>query len=176
MEIVLVTGGARSGKSRWAQERALETGGAAVTVVATATVTDEEMARRIWRHREERLEGWTTSEEPLDAARAIREATDDVVLLDCLTLLVANVMLNVEPQEEPALLAAARRATEELLEAAAGREGTLLVVSNEVGMGVVPPSPLGRWFRDAQGMANQRVAAAAAEVVLLVSGQALRVK
>lgn len=176
MEIVLVTGGARSGKSRWARERALETGGEAVTVVATATVTDEEMGRRIRRHREERPEGWTTIEEPLDAARAVRGATDEVVLLDCLTLLVANVMLAAEPREEASLLATAHRATEELLGAAAGREGTLLVVSNEVGMGVVPPTPLGRWFRDAQGMANQRVAAVATEVVLLVSGQALRVK
>lgn len=176
MKIVLVTGGARSGKSRWAQERALETGGEAVTVVATATVTDDEMARRIERHRQERPEGWTTVEEPFDAARAVREATDAVVLLDCLTLLVANAMLAVEPREESTLLAAARSATEALLEAAGGREGTLLVVSNEVGMGIVPPSPLGRWFRDAQGMANQRVADSADEVVLLVSGQALRVK
>lgn len=176
MEIVLVTGGARSGKSRWARERALETRGEAVTLVATATVTDDEMARRIERHREERPEGWTTIEEPLDAARAIRDAANDVVLLDCLTLLVANVMLDAQPREEPTLLAAARRATEAMLEAAAGREGRLLVVSNEVGMGIVPPSPLGRWFRDAQGLANQQVADAAEEVVLLVSGQALRVK
>lgn len=176
MEIVLITGGARSGKSRWAQERALETGGEAVTVVATATVTDEEMARRIQRHREDRPDGWTTVEEPRDAGRAVREAEDDVVLLDCLTLLVTNVMLATEPRDEAALLTAARRATEQLVEAAESRDGTLLVVTNEVGMGIVPPTHLGRWFRDAQGLANQLVGAAARRVVLLVSGQPLRIK
>lgn len=176
MEIVLVTGGARSGKSRWAAREASEAAGDQVTLVATATTTDEEMARRIARHREERPTTWTTVEASVGAASAIRAAQDDVVVLDCLTLLVANVMLATEPQEEVALLDAAAEATERLLEAARTREGLLIVVSNEVGMGLVPPTPLGRWFRDAQGRANQRVAEAARRVVLLVSGQALRIK
>lgn len=176
MEIVLVTGGARSGKSRWARDEARALGGDRVTMVATATAADEEMARRIRRHREGRPQGWTTLEEPLDVARALREAPDEVVVLDCLTLLVANVMLAAEPREEPVLLAAARRATEELLKVAEDRDGTLIVVTNEVGTGIVPPTPLGRWFRDAQGLANQLVGAAARQVVLLVSGQPLRIK
>ncbi len=176
MKIVLVTGGARSGKSRRAQELARERGGDEVTVIATARASDEEMERRIRAHREERPAAWTTVEEPLEADAALRSSTTDVVLLDCLTLLVANRVRAVEPSAAEEAVDAAVDATRALLDAAAARTGTLFVVTNEVGMGVVPATPLGRWFRDAQGRANQMTAEAAERVVLMVSGQPIVVK
>lgn len=174
MRIVLATGGARSGKSRWAQARALELGGPAVTCVVTGVASDEEMARRIAGHRRERPAAWTTVEAATRAGAAVTAAHTRVVLLDCLSLLVAGVMLPAG--DEQAALAAADTATDELLLAAASREGTLVVVTNEVGSGVVPTAPLGRWYRDALGRANQRVAAAAEEVVLLVAGVPLTLR
>lgn len=176
MRVVLVTGGARSGKSRHALELARDAGGDYVTVIATARVSDPEMERRVRAHRRERPDGWTTLEAPLAADDALRRAPADVVVLDCLTLLISNALEEAPPSDVGEAVDAGRRITARLLEAAAGRDGTLLVVTNEVGMGVVPASPLGRWFRDAQGRANQALAEAAERVVLMVSGQPLEVK
>lgn len=176
MRIVLVTGGARSGKSRHARELALAAGGDAVTVVATARASDAEMARRIEAHRGERPEAWTTVEAPLGAGEALRAAGTDVVLLDCLTLLVAAAVEEAGAGAAEEAVAAGREATRRLLDAASARAGSLYVVTNEVGMGLVPANPAGRWFRDAQGRANQMVAEAAERVLLMVSGQALAVK
>lgn len=176
MRIVLVTGGARSGKSRHARELARSAGGREVTVIVTARVSDPEMARRIEAHRAERPGGWKTVEAPLGADEALRAAGTDVVLLDCLTLLVAAAIEEAEPADGEEAVAAGEDATGRLLDAASKRAGTLVVVTNEVGMGVVPAAPAGRWFRDAQGRANQAVAGAARRVVLMVSGQPLTVK
>ncbi|NIP56587.1 MAG: bifunctional adenosylcobinamide kinase/adenosylcobinamide-phosphate guanylyltransferase [Gemmatimonadetes bacterium] len=176
MRITLVTGGARSGKSRWAVARARSLGGDAVSFVATALPSDEEMERRIRRHRAERSDAWETLEAGHEAAAALARARHPTVVLDCLTLLVSAAVLDGDAESEEEVLSRADQAVGEILEAARGREGRLLVVTNEVGMGVHPPTRLGRWFRDAQGRANQRVGREADEVVLLVSGQPVVVK
>lgn len=167
--VVFVTGGARSGKSRFAEERALALSlGADRTYVATAQAFDDEMRERIQRHQRERETGWITVEEPLDAARVVRAASTPVVLLDCLSLLVSNLMLRERPHDE--ILAS----VDDLLAAARERPGALVVVSNEVGSGVVPEYPLGRQYRDVLGWANQRIAASASEAYLIVAGLPVR--
>lgn len=174
--IILITGGARSGKSGYAERRAAELGGEAVTYVATAEALDDEMARRIAQHRTERPASWITVESARGAAEAICSAGTLVVLLDCLTVLASNALLAAEREGEEAVQAAVLREAEGLRDAALARQGTTLVVTNEVGLGVHPPTSLGRWYRDALGRANLLLAAAAEEVVLLVSGIPLRVK
>ncbi len=181
MRLILVTGGARSGKSDYAERRAAALGGDAVTCIATATAGDDEMAARIARHRAARRVTWRTVEAPCDVGAAVRAAAADVVLLDCLTLLASNALLCAVGEDgrdvgEDAAHAAVAAEVDALLVAVAEREGTLLVVTNEVGYGVVPPTALGRWFRDALGAANRRLAAVADEVVLMVSGVPLRIK
>jgi len=175
-KIVLATGGARSGKSGWAERRAAELAGDDVTYVATAEALDEEMARRIARHRAERPAAWATVESPRRAGDAVRAARTAVVLVDCLTVLASNALLAAEAEGEEAALAAVLAEAEALRDAALAREGTTLVVTNEVGMGVHPPTSLGRWYRDALGRANALLAGAAEEVVLLVSGIPVRIR
>jgi adenosyl cobinamide kinase/adenosyl cobinamide phosphate guanylyltransferase len=175
MRVTLVSGGARSGKSRYALERARAAGGSEVTFIATAIVTDGEMESRIARHRADRPAAWRTIEAPHAAAHALAVAPTAVVLLDCLTFLVSNAILAHEAAGEQAASVAAAGEVEALLEAAARRDGQLIVVTNEVGWGVVPEHPLARWFRDAAGNANQSVARAADEVYLLVAGIPLRI-
>ena len=165
---VLVTGGARSGKSRFALERAALLG-TPRTFLATGEARDLEMKRRIARHRAERGRRWTTVEEPRRIAAALGRIREGVVVVDCLTLWVANVMADdVERDCAPDVGA--------LVAALARRRAAVVAVTNEVGLGIVPDHPLGRAFRDATGFMNQRVAAAADEVWLLVAGQPLRVK
>lgn len=177
MRVILITGGARGGKSRYAQERALALGGSAVTFIATAGAGDDEMVRRIEEHRAARPAGWMTIEAPRDAGRAVLAAKTDVVVLDCLNVLAANALADRDTaSSEVRALAAIRAETDHLVAAATGRDGVLLVVSNEVGFGVHPPTALGRWFRDGLGAANQQVAAIADEVVLMVAGVPLHVK
>lgn len=170
MRLILVTGGARSGKSAYAQRRAEELGGDAVTVVVTARPGDEEMERRILAHRAARPDAWETIEAHRDAAAAIRAARNSLVLLDCVTLLASNALLDAAADGEDAARAAVLAEADAILAAGAEREGTLLVVTNEVGLGIVPATEVGRWYRDALGLANQRLAAAADSVVLMVSG------
>lgn len=180
MHLTLVTGGARSGKSDWAEAAAASLD-LPVTFVATAEALDDDMAGRIARHRAGRPPAWTTIEAPRAAAEAVRAAATPVVLLDCLTLLVSNALLGDGadgPGEPPAAAAraaeaAVRAEVDALLEARAARDGHLIVVTNEVGLGVVPATPLGRTFRDALGAANRDLAREADAVVLMVSGIAL---
>jgi adenosylcobinamide kinase/adenosylcobinamide-phosphate guanylyltransferase len=159
---VLVLGGARSGKSRYAQTLAESTRLDRI-FIATAQAYDAEMSERIARHRSERPAGWSTREEPLALAAAVRAecCPHRVVLADCLTLWLSNVMLDQGRTEDAAagLVAAVRESA-----------GPLILVSNEVGQGIVPATALGRTFRDAQGWLNQAVATCCDAVVLVTAG------
>lgn len=162
--MTFLLGGARSGKSALAVELALAWAGP-VTVIATAEAGDEEMAERIRLHREARPAEWKTVEEPLELPSAIERAdADAAVIVDCISLWVANVLdEDVDARNEAALAAALQRER-------------AIVVSNEVGLGVVPASELGRRYRDALGRVNARWAAAADEAMLVVAGKVLRLQ
>ena len=181
--LILVLGGARSGKSGFAQGLAAQAGGR-VLYVATAAAMDEEMRLRIARHRRTRPADWQTREEPHQVARVITEAGAgvEVVLVDCLTLLVSNLLLERGIGERSTAAsadsgeAAIMSEIEALLAAARESPAEVILVANEVGQGVVPPTVLGRVFRDVAGRVNQRIAAAADEVHFLVAGLARRLK
>ena len=182
LPLTFLLGGVRSGKSARAVALADALAGARgrVLFAATAQAFDDDMARRIAAHRAERPAHWHTIEVPLDLAgtlaRAVTAAQEPyaAVVVDCLTLWTSNLLLSLAEPREAELLAAARIA-EVLAVAAAPAAGTprWIVVSNEVGLGVVPATPLGVYFRDALGRVNQRVAAAADEVTLMVAGIAV---
>lgn len=165
---MLVLGGARSGKSGYA-ERLVTESGLAPLYLATARAGDAEMAERIAHHRARRGEAWRTREEPeaLEAALAAEAGEGRAILVDCLTLWLSNLMLGN---------ADLPRRTESLCRALAGLPGLVVLVSNEVGMGLVPDNPLGRAFRDAQGRLNQAVAVAADRVVFVAAGLPLFLK
>jgi adenosylcobinamide kinase/adenosylcobinamide-phosphate guanylyltransferase len=181
--VILVTGGARSGKSAFAERLALESG-REVFYIATCTAGDEEMAQRIREHRSRRPPSWTTVEEPLQPGAVMRERDGPgrLFLLDCLTLLVSNLLLQIAGRDgeqlpaRPDVSDQILRAADELAAVVASLEADTVVVTNEVGMGLVPDWPLGRIFRDLSGRVNQRFAALADEVYLMVCGIPLRVK
>jgi adenosylcobinamide kinase/adenosylcobinamide-phosphate guanylyltransferase len=168
---VLVLGGARSGKSAFAEQVAAECG-EPVLYVATATAADAEMAERVAHHRAQRPAAWRTLEVPLGLAQAVADARGEArtVLVEDLTLLLANLL------EDGADAEAAERAAGDDVEALLRLDAHVVLVSNEVGMGLVPPYPLGRLFRDALGRLNQHAAARAGEVYLIVAGLPLRLK
>ncbi|HEV8586875.1 MAG TPA: bifunctional adenosylcobinamide kinase/adenosylcobinamide-phosphate guanylyltransferase [Methylomirabilota bacterium] len=166
----LVLGGARSGKSRFALDR--QPAGARVTFVATAHAGDPEMAERIARHRAERPAHWRTIEEPYELVPAVRHActAGDAVIVDCLSVWVANLMLRGDADDEIFKQA-------EMLEVAlAPRPADVTLVSNEVGLGVHPSTEDGRHFRDLLGFVNQRLAAGADRVVFMLAGLPLTLK
>ncbi len=167
----LVLGGVRSGKSRYALDQARQLRGK-VAFLATARALDGDMAARIARHRAERPSTWTTIEEPHDLPAACRRAAraHDAILADCATVWVANLMERGD--RDAAILAAA----DDLAALLRERLVTMIMVSNEVGQGVHPPTELGRRFRDLLGMVNQRLAAAADRVTLMVAGFPLVLK
>jgi adenosylcobinamide kinase/adenosylcobinamide-phosphate guanylyltransferase len=175
--LTLILGGARSGKSAYAEAYGRQHGGA-VLFVATALAGDDEMKLRIANHQKSRPADWITLEAPLRVGQAIRSApVTPLVLLDCMTLLASNVLLSLsEPPQESEYRRALEVELEELLAAYHAHPGEWLIVSNEVGMGLVPPYPLGRLFRDGLGWLNQRLAAQADSVLLLVAGIPLVVK
>jgi len=171
--LVMIGGGVRSGKSRFALERARQLGGPRRAFVATAEPLDGEMAERIARHRDERRGGgFTTLEEPLDldAALGSAYAIADVVVVDCLTLWVSNHLMRGEGAAE---LGAA---FDRLLATLGRRAIPVVLVSNEVGLGLVPETPLGRVFRDQVGLLHQRVAAVADELYAGLMGTLLRLR
>ena len=190
--LVLIIGGARSGKSSFAEQLAASSE-RPVAFIATATAGDDEMRERIARHRASRPRQWHTLEEPLDLSGAARRASElaDVLLLDCVTLWLGNVLSQASKQYEkdnkeveelslPGRLfdESALKEIEALLtvvkELAPGK--TLIVVTNEVGLGVVPAYPLGRLYRDTLGYVNQQLARAADRVYLMVAGIAVDIK
>jgi adenosyl cobinamide kinase/adenosyl cobinamide phosphate guanylyltransferase len=165
-EITFVLGGVRSGKSRYA-EAAVQRWPAPWVYVATAQAFDEEMRERIEAHRGRRGDGWSTVEAPVALGQALDAAGARPVLVDCLTLWLTNLMLGGGD------VAAAVAGLEAALRR---RVAPTVLVSNEVGMGIVPESALGRAFRDQAGMLNQRVAALAGHVVFMVAGLPLVLK
>ena len=167
MAITLITGGARSGKSGIAEARARACPGRPV-YIATAEAGDAEMAARIARHRDGRGPGWDLVEAPLDLCAALaRTEGGGARLVDCLTLWLSNLLLAGRDWEEEA---------ERLIATLRAARGPVILVTNEVGAGIVPENALARAFRDAAGLLNQRVAAAADEVVMAVCGLPLQVK
>ena len=168
--VVLIGGGARSGKSRFALARASALGERRV-FVATGQAFDGEMERRIALHREERGDTFTTIEEPLDLARVLREPpAADVVLVDCLTLWLSNLLVRGDDEQ------AIARAVADLCAVLAGRRRHVVVVTNEVGLGIVPDNALARTFRDVAGRAHQEIAAIADEVHVAILGSVLRLR
>jgi len=169
-EIVLVLGGAKSGKSAWALQYAQENYRPCL-FLATAEVRDDEMAERVRRHQAARGPEWRLVEEPLhiDETLETREAPDGVVLIDCLTVWLSNVLLQKGHEAVAAY-------EDRLLGALSARRQSVVLVSNEVGTGIVPEHPLGREFRDLAGVLNQEIAALADRVVLTVAGIPLFLK
>ncbi len=175
--LTLILGGARSGKSAYAQRLAGQLG-QRVLYVATAEAGDDEMAARIRAHQAERPADWATLEAPVRVGAALQSAPPaEVVVVDCLSLLANNVIVPLpEPVTEAQAEAALLAEIEALLDAYRASDAAWLVVSNEVGLGLVPPYPLGRVYRDALGRANQHVAALADNVLFMVAGLPLAVK
>ena len=188
--LILILGGARSGKSAFA-ERLARSSGRSVAFIATATAGDEEMRERIAHHRAARPVSWHTIEEPLDLAGAVQQAGQlaDVLLLDCITLWLNNLYAQTiglhrhESEEEQYRAIAlvdetALQSIENLLASARSLSPgqTLLIVTNEVGLGIVPPYPLGRIYRDTLGYVNQRLAQASDRVYLMVAGLGVDLK
>lgn len=176
--IILVLGGARSGKSDYASKFA-QASSESVLFVATAEAGDEEMRTRIEQHRSERPPAWRTLEAPLGVGKAIRAGWrgEKIVILDCMTLLAGNVLGRMsEPYHERTAQAVMDEETQNILDAYREIEAVWVIVSNEVGLGIIPPYPLGRLYRDVLGRTNQRLAAEADEVFFLVSGLAMKLK
>jgi adenosylcobinamide kinase/adenosylcobinamide-phosphate guanylyltransferase len=173
-KLTLILGGARSGKSTYAQKLA-EARGACVLFIATALPIDPEMQARIAKHQAERPAGWRTLEVPrkLGDALAAIDLNVDLVILDCLTLLLNNLFVDAGDEEnfnEAAVQAALAAELDALEAAVTAGPANWIVVSNEVGLGLVPAYPLGRSYRDLLGWANQRLAAQAEEVYFLAAG------
>jgi adenosylcobinamide kinase/adenosylcobinamide-phosphate guanylyltransferase len=174
-EITLILGGARSGKSHYAQQLAMQLG-SKVLFVATGEALDEEMQARIVEHKESRPKSWQTLEIPNGIGREIEKGIGDakVVIIDCLTLLISNLL-----RDEPDYPEAEKRVTSEineLISAMDKLDASFVIVSNEVGMGLVPETRLGRIYRDLLGKANQLLASHATEVYLMVACLPVRVK
>jgi adenosylcobinamide kinase/adenosylcobinamide-phosphate guanylyltransferase len=170
--LTLILGGARSGKSSYAQSLA-EAAGKTVTFLATAQALDAEMVARIRKHRLERPGSWKTLEVPFAVASHIRQIKSELVILDCITLLVNNLMMQFVKDdlvEEAPFTQSVQKEVEELIESIREQNQDWLLISNEVGLGLVPPYQMGRVYRDVLGWANQRLARAADKVIFMVAG------
>jgi adenosylcobinamide kinase / adenosylcobinamide-phosphate guanylyltransferase len=185
-KLTLILGGARSGKSSYAERLAAEHGGQ-VLYIATAQPLDGEMAERIANHQKHRPAGWKTLEIPSALGAFLLSETQSklpgpgVILVDCLTLLVSNLLLAASSGTDEDLTADEAAATalveteiQGLLEAVRAIPAEWIVVSNEVGLGLVPPYPLGRLYRDLLGRANQRLASQADQVIFMIAGIPMR--
>jgi adenosylcobinamide kinase / adenosylcobinamide-phosphate guanylyltransferase len=173
--IVLITGGARSGKSSYAQQMAAERG-KKVLYCATAEALDDEMRARIETHKRSRPAGWDTLEASSNVARQLKIKCPeyDVVLIDCITMLVANRLGDGLPPAEAEERALAE--VRDLINLMAARDSSYILVTNEVGYGVVPENALARLYRDVLGKANQQLAKCSDEVYLMTAGLPLKIK
>ncbi|MDH4135138.1 MAG: bifunctional adenosylcobinamide kinase/adenosylcobinamide-phosphate guanylyltransferase [Anaerolineae bacterium] len=184
-KLILVLGGARSGKSTYAQQLAGETTAdpSRVAYVATGIACDDEMRARFEQHRRSRPSEWATIEAPTEVAQVIKKAGEEyaVMIVDCLTTLITNWLAERGPLEEPTesmveLEEAILGRVEDLVRAAEGAKATVILVSNEVGLGVVPSFKAGRVFRDLAGLANQLIAHEADEVYVMWAGIPQRIR
>lgn len=174
-EFIFVTGGRRSGKSAYALELA-ESMGEKRLYIATAEALDNEMKERIARHREERGDNWDTAEEPIDIVNILAHSKKyNVILIDCLTLWLCNIMHNGEAGGEPSDETIMKH-IHSLADSCSSSDTKIIAVTNELGLGVIPGDPLSRRFTDLAGIMNQRMAAAANRVVMTVSGIPLTIK
>jgi adenosylcobinamide kinase/adenosylcobinamide-phosphate guanylyltransferase len=164
-KIILITGGCRSGKSRFALDYANQHFSKKL-YLATCEALDEEMAQRIAHHKKMRSPDWQTIEEPIKVVDKIKQngVETDVILLDCITLWLSNLLMRQKDDSEIV------KEISTLIDTMQEKQTSLIVVSNEVGLGIVPADPLSRRFRDLSGMANQRMAEAADTVIFMVSG------
>ena len=176
-QLTLILGGARSGKSDYAEKLAAQMG-ERVLYIATAEARDEEMVARIEIHRQTRPARWQTLEAPRNVGAALASITEqpDALLFDCMTLLVSNLVLDMEADPPEAVEAAVQTEVKALLSAGQQLDVPLIIVSNEVGLGLVPPYPLGRVYRDVLGRVNQTLAALADRVLFMVAGLPMTVK
>ena len=177
-KLIFIIGGARSGKSNFAEKMAVDSG-KSVAYLATARPLDEEMAFRIEKHREKRLNTWETYEEPIRVRELVSRLglEKEVILIDCLTLLTSNLLLRKEDKvEDPEWQKEILLEIEKLAEISFRVTAQVIIVSNEVGMGLIPDNTLGRVYRDILGRANSIIADKADEVFLMVSGIPLKIK
>jgi len=176
--IALILGGARSGKSSYAQKLA-EDSGKSVTFLATAQALDEEMSARIQKHRAERPVHWETLEIPLNISARVKQIKSDMVILDCITLLVTNLLMQFVKDDlvdETPFMQVVQNEMEDFLSVIGESNQHWLIISNEVGLGLVPPYQMGRVYRDGIGWANQRLAREAEKVLFMVAGVPMVVK
>ena len=164
-KVIFITGGCRSGKSRYALDYANRHFSKKL-YLATCEVLDQEMAQRVENHKKMRGPEWQTVEEPLEVVEKVRRYGDEaeVVLLDCITLWLSNLLLKWDDDSK------VTGEVDRLIETLKKSQASFLIVSNEVGMGIVPADPLSRRFRDLSGTANQRIAKVADTLILMVSG------
>lgn len=177
-KIILITGGARSGKSKFAERLAKKITTEKKIYIATAQVFDEEMEHRIKIHQSRRGEDWLTIESPFKAEEAINQVKDfKLILFDCLTIYLSNFICSYESLEDmEKIFVDLKELINRLIVAMQKFEGTIIIVTNEVGSGIVPENKLARVFRDCAGLANQMIAEIADEVYLTVAGISINVK
>jgi adenosylcobinamide kinase/adenosylcobinamide-phosphate guanylyltransferase len=170
-KLIFITGGCRSGKSQFALDYANRHFHKKL-YLATSEALDEEMVKRIEDHKKRRGLDWQTVEEPIKIAEAIRQHEDDVevILLDCTTLWLSNLLMRQKSDHE------IMNEVDKFIDTINQRQVFFIIVSNEVGMGIVPVDPLGRRFRDLSGMANQKIAEVAQTVIFMVSGMPIFMK
>ena len=174
-EIILITGGARSGKSTFAEKLALKLGNGRAAYIATAQIFDEEIANRVKIHQARRKNNWTNYEAPFDAEKIFPIVTENVILFDCVTMYLTNWILTKNLDDEN-IFSEFEILIEKLVAAAQKSCATVIFVSNEVGGGIVPENKLARIFRDLAGLANQKIAAHSEKVFLTVAGLAVDIK
>lgn len=177
-KLILITGGARSGKSSFAESLAQKMS-ENIAYIATAQMLDEEMRERIAEHRKKRPKNWKTYEETEQVDRIIQDidAKTGVIIIDCMTLLVSNLISDYNEESPREMFASkVKDKIEQIIEASLKCQATVIIVSNEVGSGLVPANPIGRFYRDILGWTNQSIARNADLVYLMVAGIPLLIK